>query len=265
VRRKNILVCCVEMSQDRKLSYWRCKACERFLYHGEFRLNCTVCDNVDYCEQCATNMDPPHPHRMARELAYGQEERRECAKIDLATGIRAAMIMYHDRHCMGTRDIDPNNPDVFLDSYSWLTFKTIGQRSQNFGHGLRRLIQPHQYLAICAKNRPEWMITDFACIFQGIVSVPIYTLFSKDEICYILNNTNVSVVVCDREMLPKFVDLHSQCLSLKHIICMDEVLFIHYFQKMKSVIYSIIRMYPLLYVIEKCCRNSLIYIHNVYH
>ena len=211
------------MSQDRKLSYWRCKACERFLYHGEFRLNCTVCDNVDYCEQCATNMDPPHPHRMARELAYGQEERRECAKIDLATGIRAAMIMYHDRHCMGTRDIDPNNPDVFLDSYSWLTFKTIGQRSQNFGHGLRRLIQPHQYLAICAKNRPEWMITDFACIFQGIVSVPIYTLFSKDEICYILNNTNVSVVVCDREMLSKFVDLHSQCLSLKHIICMDEV------------------------------------------
>ena len=209
------------MSSDMKPSYWKCQACKRTLLHGEFRFNCTICDNYDYCEQCATTMQPPHPHQMIREFAYGQEERRECVRIDLPTGIRAAILMYNDRHCMGTRNVSKDNPSSYTDSYAWLTFKTIGDRAKNFGHGLRQLIEPHGFLSICAANRPEWMITDFACIFQGIVSVPIYTLFTDYELIYVINNTKVSVVVCDKEMLSRFVQLHSQCPSLQHIVCMD--------------------------------------------
>jgi hypothetical protein len=209
------------MSSNIKESYWYCDACNRNLLHGEFRFNCTVCDNYDYCEQCAATVNPPHPHRMIREMAYGREERKECAKIDMATGIRAAIAMYWDRHCMGTRDVDKDNPSIYTDSYSWLTFKTIGDRSKNFGHGLRRLIEPRGYLSICAANRPEWMITDFACIFQSIISVPIYTLFTDSEIAYVINNTKVSVVVCDKQMLPRFIGIHSQCPLLQHIVCMD--------------------------------------------
>ncbi|CAF3037530.1 unnamed protein product, partial [Rotaria sp. Silwood2] len=155
------------MTEPMKQSYWYCDACSRLLLHGEYRFNCTVCDNYDYCEQCVTTVDPPHPHRMIPELAYGREETIECATADLATAIRAAIRMYSDRHCMGTRDVDKENPSIYMDSYSWLTFKIIGDRSKNFGHGLRRLIEPRGYLAICGGNRPEWMITDFACIFQN--------------------------------------------------------------------------------------------------
>ncbi len=211
------------MSSNIKESYWCCDLCECILRHGEFRFNCTVCNNYDQCEQCAATVDPPHPHRMVRELAFGREERKECAKIDMATGIRAAIAMYWDRHCMGVRDIDKDNPSIYTDSYSWLTFKTVGDRTKNFGHGLRRLIEPRGYLGICAANRPEWMITDFACIFQGIISAPIYTLFTDREIVYVINNTKVSVVVCDQKMLPRFIEIHSQCPLLQHIICMDPV------------------------------------------
>ena len=206
-----------------KLSYWFCDRCDAKINHGEYRFNCTVCDDYDYCEQCATTADPPHPHRMVRELAYGREERKECAKIDMATGIRAAIAMYWDRHCMGVRDFDKNNPSIYVDSYSWVTFKTVGDRSKNFGHGLRRLIGSRGYLGICAANRPEWIMTDFACIFQGIISVPIYTLFNDRETAYIINNTQVSAVVCDKQMLSKFIAIHSQCPSLRHIVCMDPI------------------------------------------
>ncbi len=209
------------MSGNIKPSYWSCDACERNLLHGEFRFNCTVCKNYDYCERCARTVDPPHPHRMVRELAYGQEERKECTKIDMATGIRAAIAMYWDRHCMGTRDVDEDNSSIYKDSYSWLTYKTIGDRSKNFGHGLRHLIDPRGYLGICGANRPEWMITDFACIFQGIISVPMYTLYNDRETAFVINNTKVSVVVCDKQMLSKFIGIHSQCPSLQHIVCMD--------------------------------------------
>jgi hypothetical protein len=206
-----------------KLSYWHCDKCYSKINHGEFRYNCTVCYDYDYCEQCATTTDPPHPHRMVRELAYGREEGKECANIDMATSIRAAIAMYWDRHCMGVRDIDKNNPSIYADSYSWITFKTVGDRSKNFGHGLRRLIEPRGYLGICAANRPEWMMTDFACIFQSIISVLIYTLFNDRETAYVINNTQVSVVVCDKQMLPKFIAIHSQCPSLRHIVCMDPI------------------------------------------
>ncbi|CAF0977340.1 unnamed protein product [Rotaria sordida] len=156
------------MTEPMKPSYWYCDACSRLLLHGEYRFNCTVCDNYDYCEQCITTVDPPHPHRMVLELAYGREETKECANVDMATAIRAAIAMYSDRHCMGIRDVDKENPSIYMDSYSWFTFKTIGNRSKNFGHGLRHIIEPRGYLAICAGNRPEWMITDFACIFQSM-------------------------------------------------------------------------------------------------
>jgi long-chain acyl-CoA synthetase len=108
-------------------------------------------------------------------------------------------------------------------SYSWLTFKTIGDRVKNFGHGLRQLIEPRGHLAICSLNRPEWMITDFACMFHGIISVPIYRLFSERGIIHVINNTKVSVVVCDAEIRERFVKVAEQCPSLRHIVCMDHI------------------------------------------
>jgi len=211
------------MTEPTKLSYCYCKGCKRSIFHGEFRFNCTVCNNYDYCEQCATTLDPPHPHRMIRELAYGCAEGEETVVTDMATGILVATALYWDRHCMGVRDIDRDNPSLYTDSYSWLTFKTVGDRSKNFGHGLRRLIEPRGYLGICAANRPEWMITDFACMFQSIITVPIYILFNDRETAYVINNTQVSVIVCDKQRLPRFIELYPLCPSLHHIVCMDSI------------------------------------------
>ncbi|CAF4137934.1 unnamed protein product, partial [Adineta steineri] len=150
-----------------KPSFWECDNCKRILKHGEFRFNCIVCPDYNQCETCALTSQPSHEHRMVREIAYGYVEAVECAREDLAARIHVAINTYQDRFCMGTRDINPNNSQHYTDSYSWQTFKTIGERIINFSHGLRRLIKPRDYIGICAANRPEWLITDFASILQS--------------------------------------------------------------------------------------------------
>ncbi len=212
------------MKTTTKMSYWHCDHCNRTMKHGEFRFNCTVCDDYDLCEECVGTLDPPHPYRMMRELAYGDEETIEgWSKLSMADGIQLAAAMYCDRFCLGVRDVDITNPSLYADTYSWLTFETVGNRSKNFGNGLRDIIEPRGYLGICAANRPEWVITDFACILQSFISVPIYCLFNDRELTYIINNTKVSVVVCDKQMLLRFIQLYAECPSLHHIVCMDSI------------------------------------------
>ena len=162
------------MTENAKLSYWYCDECQRTLNHGEYRYTCTVCDEFDYCEACMAKVDPPHPHRMVKELSYGRAERKKRSPKSMPSIIRTALEMYADRHCLGVRDGQ---------SYSWLTFRTIGDRAKNFGHGLRQLIEPRGYLAICSLSRPEWMITTLpACstgslVCRSIVCSPREKLF----------------------------------------------------------------------------------------
>jgi len=207
-----------------KPSFWQCDSCDRILKHGEFRFNCTVCPDYNQCENCTAKSETPHHHRLVREIAYGYVEEALCTGEDLASRIQAAITTYKDRFCMGVRDIDQNNPKSYADSYSWQTFETIGKRITNFSHGLRRLIKPRDFLGICAANRPEWLVTDLACILQNIITVPIYCLFNDRETAFIVKNTPISIIVCDKEMLPRFIRLHSECPSLRHIVCMDPIL-----------------------------------------
>ncbi|CAF0929262.1 unnamed protein product [Rotaria sordida] len=155
-----------------KSSYWHCNHCYRILKHGEFRFNCIICDNYDLCEECFVTLDPPHPHRMMHELAYGKEETvQECQNASMANGIQTAITMYHDRYCLGVRDIDKINPALYADTYTWLTFETVGIRSKNFGQGLRDIIEPRCYLGICAANRPEWNVFQRKCSFMTTINI----------------------------------------------------------------------------------------------
>ncbi|UJR28961.1 hypothetical protein I4U23_010178 [Adineta vaga] len=216
-------------------SSWNCDRCDRVLNHGEFRFTCTVCENYDLCDGCTRTLNPPHRHRLMRELAYRLEEKSEnYASTTMANNIQIAATMYRDRHCLGARDVDLVNPLLYTDTYSWLTYETVNNRVKNFGNGLRTLVEARSYLGICAKNQPEWVIVDFACIMQNIISVPIYCFFNDRELVYIINHTN-------------------QCPCLRHIICIESIsdkilnmvnndLSIHYMNDIET--YGIDKQYP---------------------
>ena len=211
------------MSDSTVRRAWCCYGCNRVFRNGEHWFNCTSCRHYNLCGMCRATTQPPHPHRLVRKFAvhYGLE--KICTRMDMGSRILTAIEFNETRSCLGVRDISPTNPNSYASSYSWKTFKTIGEKIKNFSYGLTDLISSRDYLGICAGNRPEWIITDFACILQGIITVPVYCHFHDRDLVFIINNTQISVIVCDQELLPRLINLRLQCPTLRHLICMDVI------------------------------------------
>ncbi|CAF1425221.1 unnamed protein product [Adineta ricciae] len=200
-----------------------CRNCKRTFKNGEHWYSCLTCSNYNLCHICKVTNPSVHKHDFVCKFLMDYGIEKICTRIDLASRILTAIDFNWQKPCFGTRDRSSTNPDEYLDSYSWQTFAAVGDRIKKFSFGLQNLMQSREYLGICAANRPEWIITDLACLLQSIVSVPIYCQLSNRELAFIINNTCISVIVCDREMLLRFIEIHSQCSTFKHLICMDPV------------------------------------------
>ena len=204
------------------MSYWYCDTCVNNIPPGEYVYNCTICTDYDQCERCYKSMKTHHSHPMTREISFGFGNEIENPLTDMTSYILGAFHVYADRYCFGVRDMEESSVDrIYANSYSWFTYQTIGDRTKNFSHGLRNLIEPRECLGICAASRPEYLIADFACILHSITTVLMYSLLSDRERIYIINHTNIVVIVCDGPMLPIFIRLSSKCPTLRHLICMD--------------------------------------------
>lgn len=77
--------------------------------------------------------------------------------------IHNALSVYQNRKCIGQRSQIEN------EGYQWYTYKEIREKSEKSALGLLSLIQSQSLIGICAKNRVEWLISDFACAFSGNV------------------------------------------------------------------------------------------------
>ncbi|EMP39048.1 Long-chain-fatty-acid--CoA ligase 5, partial [Chelonia mydas] len=95
--------------------------------------------------------------------------------------------------CLGYRK--PKQP------YQWLTYKQVSDRAEYLGSGL--LFKgckpsPDQFIGIFAQNRPEWIISEYACYTYSMVAVPLYDTLGPDAIAFIINKGNISIVICDK-------------------------------------------------------------------
>jgi len=54
---------------------------------------------------------------------------------------------------------------------------------------------------IMGLNSSEWAIADFACVSCSVTVVPIYTTTPKETLVHLLQETSLSVIVCDKESL----------------------------------------------------------------
>ncbi|VDD94385.1 unnamed protein product, partial [Enterobius vermicularis] len=74
------------------------------------------------------------------------------------------------------------------------------------------------FVGIYAKNCPEWFLTAFGCIQQSIVIVPLYDTLDANAASYIVNQTQMQVVVVDStDKIGKLLT-NKICPSLRHII-----------------------------------------------
>jgi long-chain acyl-CoA synthetase len=84
-------------------------------------------------------------------------------------------------------------------------------------------------VAILSENRPEWTITDFACLLIGAVVVPIYTTLTDEQVAYILRDSGARVVfVSSEKQLGKINSVRDQT-SVEKTVVMDAVETAHAF------------------------------------
>ncbi|NWU23070.1 ACSL5 ligase, partial [Dyaphorophyia castanea] len=121
--------------------------------------------------------------------------------------------------CLGYRK--PKQP------YQWLTYKQVSDRTKYLGSGLlQKGCQPssNQFIGIFAQNRPEWIISEYACYTYSMVAVPLYDTLGPEAIVYIVNKADISVVICDTPakaevLLKNCEDKKTPCLKI--IVLMD--------------------------------------------
>ncbi|KAE8401103.1 hypothetical protein BDV37DRAFT_285947 [Aspergillus pseudonomiae] len=129
-------------------------------------------------------------------------------------------------HCLGWRPYNPTTKT--FGPYQWLDYQAVQKRRADFGAGLVELHHKHnchrpgQYgIGLWCQNRPEWQITDLACMSQGLYSVSIYDVLASDATEYIINHAELHCVVTSLPHIPTLLKLKPLLPNLKIIISLD--------------------------------------------
>ncbi|HSG81157.1 MAG TPA: long-chain fatty acid--CoA ligase [Gemmatimonadota bacterium] len=96
---------------------------------------------------------------------------------------------------------------------------------KNLALGLKALgIAAGDRIAILSENRPEWLISDFACVMAQTVSVPLYPVLPAEQIAYMLQDSEArAVLVSTAEQLAKVRELRGRVPSLEQVILFDSL------------------------------------------
>ncbi len=104
-----------------------------------------------------------------------------------------------------------------------LGYRELADRVQDLSLGLRELgVRRGDRVAILSENRPEWAITDYACLATRAADVPIYPTLPARQAEYILRDSGaVAVVVSTAAQLEKIRSVRERLPALTHVIGLD--------------------------------------------
>lgn len=111
-------------------------------------------------------------------------------------------------------------------SGNWRSYSTqeLKDAANKAGAGLLKLgLVPGDKVAIVAyKNRPEWVIMDYAIQMAGMISIPLYPTISVSEYEYIMNEAEVKAAFCGGlDLYDKLTKTQEAVSSLEHIFTFD--------------------------------------------
>ncbi|MBA0567830.1 hypothetical protein Golob_005364 [Gossypium lobatum] len=112
---------------------------------------------------------------------------------------------------------------VHLGDYEWLTYGKTFETVCDFASGLVQLgHRREERVAIFADTREEWFIALQACFRLNVTVVTIYASLGEEALCYSLNETEVTTVICGNKELKKLVNISGQLDTVTRVICMDD-------------------------------------------
>ncbi|HPW18673.1 MAG TPA: long-chain fatty acid--CoA ligase [Candidatus Aminicenantes bacterium] len=115
-------------------------------------------------------------------------------------------------------------PDFMLvkkgGAFAPLSAREFGDGVKHLALGLRALgFEPGQKLCLLSENRPDWTMTDFATLCAGGLTVPIYTTLVPEQVRYIVDDSDATVVVVsDAAQWKKVEPLRKGLAKVRHYI-----------------------------------------------
>ncbi|CAK4776662.1 unnamed protein product, partial [Aphanomyces euteiches] len=134
-------------------------------------------------------------------------------------GLRASS----DDKYLGTRTRSANGK---AGPYTWMTYNQANERIGRIATGLQERLQlkRQEVVGIFSKNRSEWILTEHACSRMAFILVPLYDTLGSTAVLYIINHTEMRVLVCSNDLVTKVLEAKvSGCPSLKVVISMEAV------------------------------------------
>lgn len=107
--------------------------------------------------------------------------------------------------------------------YISLSTQEFGDRVRYFALGLHDLgFSAGHKLIILASNSPNWVMTDFACLSLGGITVPIYTTLTPEQVKYIIEDSDAKIVVVgDSELREKVEAVRGDLDNIQHLITFE--------------------------------------------
>ncbi len=104
-----------------------------------------------------------------------------------------------------------------------LTHHEVIERVRAISLGLRELgVNAGDRVALLSENRPEWALTDYACLCARAADVPIYPTLTAKQSAYILRDSGAVAVCCSTvEQVAKVLEVRGGLPALKYVIAFD--------------------------------------------
>lgn len=120
-----------------------------------------------------------------------------------------------DRRLFGTADEDGK--------YSWVTYKEVGSRVDNFRSGLLQYgIKAGDAVGIIANNRTEWAVAAFGCFGIGAYYIPMYEKELPKTWKHIINDSGIKLLfVASEEIYKQIEQFRDEVPELEHIFLID--------------------------------------------
>jgi long-chain acyl-CoA synthetase len=140
----------------------------------------------------------------------------------LYENFKRSVRLFPGQPCLGHRPISKEGEPG---PYQWRSYLSVYNQLTNVGSGLvsKCGLKAHQYMGIFMINRPEWVILEQACNAYSLVTVPLYDTLGYTVVEFITNETQLTVIACSKETLPKVALSAPHCPSLKYVICVDDI------------------------------------------
>ena len=108
--------------------------------------------------------------------------------------------------------------------YVPISTEEVERRVRHISLGLADLgLGAGDKLVIFSENRPEWTMTDFAVLCAGAITVPIYTSLMPEQVKYIINDSDATIVVCsNRDLWLKVETVRPELPNVRHFVLIDE-------------------------------------------